>query len=41
MTPEEDLAQLIAWEQQEEQHEFQEACRVARDDLWVNDDGSV
>jgi hypothetical protein len=33
--------QLIEWERQEEQDEFQEACRVANKDLWVNDDGSV
>jgi hypothetical protein len=27
--------------QQEDQHDFTEACRVANNDLWVNDDGSV
>lgn len=33
--------QLAEWERQEKEEEFQEACYVARHNLWVNDDGSV
>lgn len=33
--------QIAEWERQEEEREFNEACRVAQYDLWVNDDGSV
>lgn len=38
---EEEEKQLIEWEKQEEQEEWQEAMRVAEKDLWLNDDGSV
>jgi hypothetical protein len=33
--------QLILWERQEELKEFNDACYVANNNLWVNDDGSV
>jgi hypothetical protein len=33
--------QLILWEKEEENREFNEACYTANNNLWVNDDGSV
>ena len=32
--------QIAEWERQEEQREFNEACRVAQYNLWLCDDGA-